>query len=559
MRSHEALERGWKALEGWSWAEARSAFEQALRSEETAPAWEGLGAAASWLDDARVAIEARECAYRRFRDDGDVEGAARAAAGLADDLLTFRGESAVAAGWLQRGRRGLEGRPDSPILAWLDVLDAFLALAYDRDLPRAMELAETAVARSRRLGDVGTEMVAMSLLGLMLVCSGRFAEGMRMLDEATTAAVAGEIEDPQAAANVCCALVTASIRVRDLDRLSQWSRQVMEISRGWTNRAMFSYPRTEHAVALIWWGHWDEAERELLEVIQDMEGRPVLSALAMLRLSDLRRRQGRFDAAAELLHQLEAGSNRVGMGHLTGAVRAALALDRGDAVRATDLTEAYLRAVPYDDLVERTDGLEVLVRSRVAVGDTQGAAKASDELAALADRIPSGLVCAAAREAAGVVAAGRDDSAVARAALEDALALYRRSAVPFETARVRIELARSLLALGRGERAVEEAQQALDAFDELGAAHEAHKASKLLAALRPATRPRAGEPALTPREIEVLRLVAAGLSNEEIAAALVLSVRTVERHLSNVYAKIGAYGRTARALATAYAHTHGLA
>lgn len=173
------------------------------------------------------------------------------AAALAGDLLTFRGDSAVAAGWLGRARHGLRDRPDSPVLAWVDAFEAFSAMAYERDVARALGLGEAAVARIRRLGDVDVEMVALALLGVIVVSSGRLTEGMRMLDEATAAAMAGDVKDPQAAANVCCALVTASVRTRDLDRLAQWSRHAMDISRGWTNQTMFSYPRTEHAVALM--------------------------------------------------------------------------------------------------------------------------------------------------------------------------------------------------------------------------------------------------------------------------------------------------------------------
>ncbi len=247
-----ALERGWQALGRWSWQEARVAFEEALVREESPQALEGLGAAASWLDDGPAAIAAHGRACRLFRERGDVEGAARAAASLANDVLTFRGDAAVASGWLQRARHLLAGRPESPVLAWVDVLEAFLATAYEKDVPRAVGLAEAALARSRVLGDADGEMVALSIFGVASVTGGRFAVGMRALDESTAAAVSGELRDPEAAANVCCALVTASVRVRDLERLAQWSRYAMDLARDWSNRALFSYPRTEHAVALIW-------------------------------------------------------------------------------------------------------------------------------------------------------------------------------------------------------------------------------------------------------------------------------------------------------------------
>ena len=99
-------------------------------------------------------------------------------------------------------------------------------------------------------------MIALSLLGLVMVSSGRLAEGLRVLDGAAAAAVSGEVRDPEVSAAVCCIFVTASARIRDFDRLAQWSRHVMHVSQEWTNLSMFTYPRIEHAAALVWWGRW---------------------------------------------------------------------------------------------------------------------------------------------------------------------------------------------------------------------------------------------------------------------------------------------------------------
>lgn len=240
----ELLNSGCRALEAWAWTDAKVAFEAALAENESAEALEGLGVAAFWLDDATTAITARERSCALFRECGDAEGAARLAAGIADAILMFRGEPAVAAGWLQRGRSALADHPDSPVLSWIDVLDAFISMAYERNVDRALEIGEAAVDRARQLGDVETEMLARCVLGVVLVSAGRFADGMRMQDEAAAAVLAGDVRNPEVAGNICCALVTASVRMRDFDRLAQWSRHVMELSGRWSNRAMFSYPRT---------------------------------------------------------------------------------------------------------------------------------------------------------------------------------------------------------------------------------------------------------------------------------------------------------------------------
>ncbi len=194
------------------------------------------------------------------------------------------------------------------------------------------------------------------------------------------------------------------------------------------------------------------------------------------------------------------------------------------------------------------------MRALATLGDLERAAAAAAELQTLAQRVGTDPLRASASFAAGLLAAAAGAYDSARRSLEDASDLFERSPAPFETARTRIELARVLRMLGRDAAAAREAAAARDALQRLGAAWEAaHAAALLPASQAPATDTAAGPHAagLTPREIEVLRLLAAGQSNLEIARQLVLSVRTVERHIANVYAKIGAHSR-ADAIAYAF-------
>ncbi|MGH2762693.1 MAG: LuxR C-terminal-related transcriptional regulator [Thermoleophilaceae bacterium] len=547
-----------EALAEWRWDDARDAFTSALHDRESAEALEGLASAATWLDDAATAIGARERAYRLYRNQGDAGGAARVAIGIADNLLTFSGDFMVASGWLARARRLLATSPESPYHSWIDIFDAFIHVAHRRDVRAGKALAQAAVAHSRRLGDTGGEMFAVALLGLIEASAGRLDEGTRLLDEAVAAVISGDISDPEIAVQVCCVMVTASVRLRDHDRLARWSRFAMDFSRDWQNRAWFSYPRLERAAAQVWWGEWDEAERELLEVAGDMRGRPLLGRLATLRLADLRRRQGRLDEAEALLDELDHEPDRIGMGHRSEGTRAAVALDRERYDDAVMLAERHLRAVPSEDLVERIDALAVLSSAAASLGDPARAAAAAAELDQIAERIGTGPIRAAARMATGVAAGAAGDRAAASRALEEAVDLYESSGAPQEAARARIALARSLLAVGRVSAAVNEARRAHDALRRLGARRDTAAVERLVTVLGGQTGRQPSGSALTAREVEVLRLVAEGRSNDEIAEALVLSVRTVERHISNLYAKIGATGRSARATATAYAHRHGI-
>jgi DNA-binding NarL/FixJ family response regulator len=558
VAAEDHLAAAFQALQAGAWARAKASFEESLRDAERPEALMGLAEASFWLGDGRSAIDALERAFRLFRQAGIDEAAAGAAARLAMAALNLRGDTAVAAGWLGRARNLLQSHPQSPVLTMVAGLEGALAGGYEKDFARARHLSEEALTRARATGDVDMEMLATGQIGLITVAEGEVAEGMRLLDEATAAAVGGELRDTGNAVRVCCFLVTACIYVRDLERAAQWSRYAIDLSGGKVASPSFDYPRTEHAAVLTWWGRWEEAERELLELLEDAAARPVPAALGRLRLADLRRRQTRFDDAQELLDELDSAQNRRGLGELTVVARAALELDRGSPEEAAVLAERYLRSVPPEDLVERVDALEILARARVALGDPGGAASSVTELADVATRVGTGPVLASARFAAGVVAAARGDHPEALDDLHDSVALFVRAEAPFEAARVRLELARSLLELGRQESAAKVAVAAHAAFDALGAHAEAERAERLLAEIEPGAR---GRPDLhlTPREVEVLRLLGHGRSNDEIAADLFLSVRTVERHVANAYAKIGAHGRAARAMATAFAHRNGIA
>jgi ATP/maltotriose-dependent transcriptional regulator MalT len=544
------------ALLAGAWQEARTAFEEALKLGETPEALDGLAGAAGWLDDAATALSARERAYRLFLQRGDRELAARVAFNMALDVLNFRGDPAVASGWIQRGRDLLRDRPESPWRGAIDLAEAWMALLFHKDIPKARRLAERALEAGYRTGVPDVLIIAKSRLGEVLVSAGQVADGMRLLDEASAAALAGEMFDAASSVAVCCSLMTACLRVRDLDRAAQWHRQAGELADRRLAEPFRSW-RWEYGTVLVWWGRWEEAERELVQEMELAAARPVQAGMAQVALADLRRRQGRFHEATALLDDLDARPVRFGLAHLTMSTRAALSLDRGDHDTAVDLAESYLRAVPREDPVERLDALETLSRARAALGDPEGAEVPAAELRDIAEGVGNAALRAAAMVAAGEVAAARGDAAGARDAFERARDLFDEAGAPFEAARARLRLAWALVGLGRPDRAGIQARAAQLAFDALGARADSERATRLLVEIGPDT---TAQPhlRLSAREVDVLRLVGQGKSNEEIASELFLSVRTVERHMSNVYSKIGAHGRAARVLASTYASKHGL-
>jgi ATP/maltotriose-dependent transcriptional regulator MalT len=307
----------------------------------------------------------------------------------------------------------------------------------------------------------------------------------------------------------------------------------------------------------MWRGTWLEAEQELMAATGELAAsRPAMTADGPVRLAELRRRQGRLVEAASLFEQSEPHG-------LAALGRAELAFDRGDFRAAADQAERFLRRVASHNRTDRAAGLDLLVRALVGVRDMDGARTALAELQGIAQIVGTLPLKAAASFAAGCVAAAAGEANAARRSLEDAVDLFLRSAAPYELARARIELARVLGSLGQIPDAVQEAQRAIaqlielkaeleiararQVLDTLGRAESAHRAST-----DDADTSRAG---LTDREIEVLRLVAAGLSNQTIGARLFLSEHTVHRHVANIFSKLSV---SSRAAAVAQAARRGL-
>lgn len=556
--SPDPLSAGRAALHRREWAEARLCFQAALDAEQTPEALEGLARAAWYLGDETTVFDGRERAYRLYLECGDRVAAARVATALATDSVEFRGEPAVASGWLRRAGRLLEGQALVPEHAWLAVWEAHLTLMLDNAAAAARRRAAEGVAIAREVGATDPEILGLAVEGLAAVCEGDTASGLRLLDEAAAAAMAGEVGDLNAAGTVFCYLMDACGRVRDFDRAAQWCERVRHwaLQVGWGE--MFGACRPHYALVLMWRGAWDEAERQLEASHAEISAsRPPMAIEAVVRLAELRWRQGRWDEAAALFREVEHdGLSQLG--------RAELALDRGDAREALDLAERALRRIPPDDRIERGPALELKVRALAALGDPVAAEPALGELQAIAMAAAVDPLRAGACLAAGVLAASRGEHAAALGCLEDAVDYYFRSGAVFEGARARMRLARTLLALGRIERVAREASEALQAFRRLGAAREAVAAEALLrdiarsVAPAPARDPLADDSGLTPREKEVLALIATGRTNSEIAQELVLSVRTVERHISNIYEKLGVNGKVARAAAVAFALRRGI-
>ncbi len=545
VTGREAFQRG-------DFHAARSHFECALAEAESPEALEGVATAAGMLDDGQAAIPMAERAYRLYSESGDSVGAARVATLLADFYFLFRNQLQVANAWLQRARGLLAEIPLTVEHGYLAGEAAFLAFHGQHDAIAAGQLGAEAAACGRAMQVVDLVMYGAAAEGLALVNMGEIERGLSMLDEAGIAAMAGEITDPHIANLVLCSLIGACEWLQDYDRAEEWCAQLREYCRTANDDpTLLAVCRTHYAGVLMWKGDWNEAEQHLRFATETLGAvYPGLALEAYVRLGELRRRQGRWDDAARLFDLAEHESQT-----LIG--RAAMALDQGDPQEAISWAERLLRRLAPEARIERLVALDLLVHAHLANGNVQATREPLDRMWEIVRAVGTGAARARVLAAEGACTAVTAGHASAVPFLEDSADLFHESGGAFESAVVRVALAESLRGIGRNDAAARELTRAIETFRSLGAEHYLARARFLLDA--PATgQQREGLNALTAREREVLALVADGRSNAEIAEQLVLSVRTVERHLATVYEKLNLEGRNARAAAVSFALREGL-
>ena len=525
------------ALKDGRWPEAAAAFSALAAESDDPGVHDGLAQAAWWLDDSETTLGAREAAYRGFRAIGNDRGAARAAATLGYDSVLFGVGVAVGRGWLTRAADLLDGRSDLPEAGWLAVREAEVALAVDHDATAALDAATRAQRVGRSTADGDLVFVGQALTGLSRVRLGQVSAGMPLLDAAAAAATAGDVEDLMWMGKICCWLISACQETHDQDRAREWCARVEEICVRRDLAPLFAFCRTQYASVLVEQGDYAEAEANLTDVLDILQQTRRGNRLdAVVQLGELRRRQGRLADAESLLRQASFHPRA-----LTGLAQVKLA--QGDAVHAWSIITELLGSVPAEQQLERVDALAVAVAAGVAAGHVEEARDAAAQLRAIADGIRIDFLLGAGAAAEARLSA--PEAAVAH--WQVAVRRFHAAGLPFDEAECRLELAEAMLALGDQSGAREHAAQALDALLPLQAGGAIDRARALLDPTDPSP--------LTQRQTEVLRLLARGLTNAEIATSLHLSEHTVHRHIANIYSILGLGSRVA---AAAYAADRGL-
>ena len=558
--AQDLLRKTRAAMAATRWDEARVAAERAALLDPDDPEiLEAWGEAALFSGHRKNTFDAGERAFRRYRELGNGPGAARVAILIASASYDFTGDIPVARGWIARALRVLEGAQPSRELTLIYGFDGHLAIFREQRPAHALERAELAADMARALDDVDLEMTAVALQGLALSSLGRVDTGTALLDEACAALMSGEVADPVLGSLILCYVVAACDRTRDFERADAWCRAMTDLCTRWSIDAMVASCRTQYASVLFSRGTWDRAEAELEAASASLGAeRPGMAADAIVRLGELRRRQGRIDEAEALSRQADSHAHRAQAYPRVLLLRGGLALDHGAPAEASRLAKRYLRAVHPKDHAMRAPGLELEVRAAVASGTIDGRTdEAVRELREAASSVGTLPLRGSASFAEGTVYGTRGEADRAKDALEDAVDLFLSAGTPFEEAEARAALASVLAGIGDEAQAKAEADAAQRTFERLGATGSATGGAALIHAGPPAAvRDAAG---LSPREREVLARIASGRTNVEIAGDLFLSVRTVERHVSNIYSKLGASGKAARVVAAEHAHRLGLA
>jgi len=549
---NELLNRGRQSLSVGEWEKAKDFLTEALKENEIPEIYEELGWACWWLNDAAGVFENRTKAFNLYLKKDNILGAVRNACWMGVDYIEFKGEFAVASGWFKRAENLLEGLPPSSELSMFKILKARWTFQVDKNSELAFKLLDESLQISKSLKNVDGEMLAEALKGFILVVEGNITEGMPLLDDATLLAINSDQSDIKFTTITCCYLIDACERIRDYERATQWCDNVKELCKKWRYKAMFANCRMKHAGLLIWKGEWNEAEEELLSAANELnEFRPIQVNACTVRLADLKRRQGNWNFAEQLLSKVDSHP-------LKQLFSAFLHFDREEYEKALDLAERYLRRFSLNERAERTVVLELLIRLNIKLGKLEQAQKLLNELKEISNSINNLPLQAAVLSSEGYLNFALTNYQLAKQNLEDAVDIYDKIKSSFESARARLILSEALVNLSKYAQAEGELNTAITKFKDLGAEKDFEKAKFALKNLYKENIVDKNKYEFTGRELEVLRLIAEGKNNEEIAEKLFLSVRTVEKHLTNIYSKVGVSGKSARAYVASYAIKHNL-
>ena len=539
----QLLDQGRESFRKQKWG---SAFSQLSEADKLAPLeGEGLvefAQAALLLGRDAEGGDILARAHQSFLNLGETRIAARTAFWLGFTSL-LNGEFAKAGGWLSRAERLLDGHPDCAEKGYLLLPTGYRSF-HGGDPATAHGMFVRAAAIGELFGDRDLSTLGLQGQGRALIRQGEIAKGVTLLDEAMIAVTAGEVSS-LTAGGVYCSVLDACGEIFDLKRAQEWTLALEK----WCASQPDLVPYRGHCLVrraelMQLHGAWPDALAEAQKATEWLS-RPLPKAeagSAFYCLGEIHRLRGAFTEAEEA-YRLANQWNRVARPGL-----ALLRLAQGQLDAATAAIQRIVEDVHEPGI--RALVLDAYVEILLAANDVQAARTAADELASIAGLREVPFLCALASRACGAVLLAEHNARLAFTTLRQSWTIWCELNAPYEAARTRVLIAIACRELGDEDAAVLELGAALKVFTTLGAIIEI---SRVKALLNRKVSTAAGS--LTMRELQVLRLVASGMTNRGIAGGLQISEKTVARHISNIFNKLDL---SSRAAATAYAYQQDL-
>ncbi|SDE61535.1 helix-turn-helix domain-containing protein [Rhodococcus tukisamuensis] len=543
MAMVDDLTRGRAAYRGQVWDEAYAFLGRADQSAALDPDdLEALAESAHFTGRTDRCVEARSRIYTDRLRNGDNRGAAMCAFRV-HIVLMLHGDLSPAMGWLARAQRQLQQEPECAVHGYVCVAEAE-ANFYGGNLAGSLDLARSATRIGTHFTDPDLVNLGLHQAGRALVALGDVSGGTALLDEAMVAVVAREVSAYNCAW-IYCSSINVCDYMSDFGRASAWTSAFEKwlcTQPGAT--AMTGSCRMHRSRIMRLHGAWTDAEREARQACAEQNSTIAVDAgQAWYQVGEIRRLVGDLPAAEEAFGH--AGS--YGWDVQPGLALLRAAQGRPDAA---DAGLARALAEHPSDRLARAKLLPAQAEIATAAGNLELARAAADELAAMVGAPLA--VRAAAVQVSGAVRLAEGDPAGALPCLRSSAQIWADLDMPYEAARSHQLIGLACRAIGDEDTARLEWDTCRAVFSRLGAVPDLKHTDALLGCAHQTTPLPDG---LSAREVEVLRLVAAGLTNQEVATSLSLSKKTVARHLSNIFGKIGV---TTRAAATAYSCHHGL-
>jgi DNA-binding CsgD family transcriptional regulator len=544
MSRVSSIDKALQAFQNRSWKEAYALFSAGENQTSLEPQYlEKLAIAAYLIGKDKESTETWTRAHQEFLNQNNKEQSARCAFWLGMQLLN-KGDRARGGGWIARARRLIDDpRSDCPEQGFLLLPEALQLLSQGK--------GKEAYAKFFQAGEIGKrfnnlDLTVLSRLGCgqSLIRQNRIQDGTTLLDEAMVAVESDDIS-PMVIGIVYCAVIETCQKIYDFNRAQEWT----EVLTHWCDAQPDMVPfrgqcLVRRAEIMQLHGNWSEAMTEVHRACEKLSRPPGESVAghAFYCKGELHRLQGEFIKAEKAYFQASKWGKKPQPGF------ALLRLAQGNIDAAQ---QAILQLGEENkDPLSRAGMLPAYVEIMIAADDIRRAQDAATELIKTAELVTAPFLGAVAAQMQGAVLLAEKKASEALDELRQAWQLLKKVDAPYETARTRVLMGLAYRLLGDEDSAGMELEAAKWIFKQLSAAVDLANIEGLLRKkISIDTR------GLTLRELQVLRLIASGKTNREIAAELFISERTVDRHVSNIFLKLDVSSRTA---ATAFAYEHHL-